>query len=285
MARPLETLTTRTLLGIRFWDSATDRQVSDGLQIVAWPETAPDLKVNGFRTASGNFAFQNLAGMRAYEYPDDDEDPLLASPLTQRPFLIEVNDLRGNFMPVRFLVELPLLDDGLYQPTPLGSPVGDEPARFYLFSAPARTAPPGLAAVRATVTASDDETPAAYALLEVEENGRRWYGLTDHRGCATVVFPYPTFVTALGASPPGLPPYQQNWPLTIRARHDPGLIATLEGNMMPTIRQIRNQPNAPLWPTTTGPPITALSFGLTYGQELILRTGSQSHLWIGTGSP
>ncbi len=85
MARPLETLTTRTLLGIRFWDPATDRQISDGLQLVAWPETAPDCKIDAFRTASGNFAFQNLPGMRAYEYPVND-DPLLTSPLAQRPF-------------------------------------------------------------------------------------------------------------------------------------------------------------------------------------------------------
>jgi hypothetical protein len=284
MARPLETLTTRTLLGIRFWDPATDRQVSDGLQLVAWPDAVPDQKINAFRTASGNFAFQNLPGMRAYEYPVDD-DPLLTSPLVQRPFLVEVEDRRGNFMPVRFRVELPLVENGLYQPTPLSSPPGDEPARFYLFSAPARPVPPGLAAVRATLTAPDDKTPAAYALLEVVENGRRWYGLSDARGCVTILFPYPTFITALGASPPGLPPSQQHWPLTIRARHDPSLIATLEENQLPTIRQIRNQPDVPLWSIEAGPSQPALSFELTYGQELILRTGSKSNLWIGSSSP
>ena len=35
MGRPLETLTIRTLLGIRFWDPATDQRVSDGLELVA----------------------------------------------------------------------------------------------------------------------------------------------------------------------------------------------------------------------------------------------------------
>lgn len=285
MARLLESLTTRTLLGIRFWDPATDRQVSDGLQVSAWPETAPELKVRAFRTASGNFAFQNLPGMRAFEYPTNDEDALLFSPPLPRPFLVEVEDRRGSFMPICFRVELPLADGGLYQPTPLGSPLGDEPPRFYLFSSPARPAPPGLAAISATLTAPDDQTPAAYALLEVAENGRRWYGLTDTRGCVAILFPYPTFITALGASPPGLPPSQQRWPLTIRARHDPNLIANLEEGQHPTLRQIRNQPDTLLWPTVAGPAATTLSTELTYGQELILRTGSQSNLWSGSEPP
>lgn len=285
MARLLESLTTRTLLGIRFWDPATDRQVSDGLLVSAWPETAPELKVHALRTASGNFAFQNLPGMRALEYPSGDEDALLFSPPLPRPFLIQVEDRRGSFMPICFGVELPLAASGLYQPTPLGSPLGDEPPRFYLFSSPARPAPSGLAAVRATLTAPGDQTPAAYALLEVAENGRRWYGLTDSRGCLTILFPYPTFITALGTSPPGLPPTQQRWPLTIRARYDPDLNTTLEAGQLPTLRQIRNQPDALLWPTAAGPAAATLSTELTIGQELILRTGSQSNLWIGPGPP
>ncbi|MCB8983629.1 MAG: hypothetical protein H6659_07380 [Ardenticatenaceae bacterium] len=285
MARPLETLTTRTLLGIRFWDPATDRQISDGLQVSAAPETAPDLKVNAFRTASGNFAFQNLPGMRAYEYPAASEDLLLSSPPAPRPFIVTATDSKSSFMPVRFRVELPLLDSSLYQPAPLTSPLGNESARFYLFSAPARPTPPGLAAIRATLTSPDNETPAAYALLEIAENGRRWYGLTDARGCATILFPYPTFITALGASPPGLPPAQQHWPLTLRVRHDPGLISTQAPNQPPTIRQIRNQPTAALWPTVAGPPTPTLSLELTYGRELILQTSSQSNLWIGPAPP
>ena len=285
MGRPLETLTIRTLLGIRFWDPATDQRVSDGLELVAWPEAAPELKVSAFRTASGSFAFQNLPGMQAYEYATNAFDPLLVSPLDQRPFLIEVKDNQRNFMSVRFRVELPLVTSGLYQPMPIGSPIDSDHARFYLFSAPSRSALPGLASIRATLTANDNETPVAYALLEVEENGRYWYGLTDPRGCVTLLFPYPTFITALGSSPPGIPPSQQQWPLTIRVRHDPTLFATLDENHMPTLRQIRNQSYALLWHSEAGSPASSLSFGLTYGQELILRTDSQSHLWIGTSSP
>jgi len=286
MSRPLEILTTRTLLGIRLWDPATDRQVSEGIELTAWPETAPDLITPAFRTASGIFAFQNLPGMYDYEHPLAGTDPLLGSPPITRPFLVKINDLRGNFMPVCFRVELPLSDSGLYQPALISSPIDDEPARFYLFSAPSRQSLPGLAAIRATVSAIENGPAAAYALIEVEENGRRWYGLADGRGCVTILFPYPTFITALGTSPPGLPPSQQHWSLTIRVRYDPGLRSSLDAGELPTLRQIRNQADAQMWATEiAGSASFAQPFELTYGQELILRTGNQSSLWLESGSP
>ncbi len=286
MARPLETLITRTLIGIRFWDPAADRQVSDDLSVVAWPDAVPDLRISAFRTASGIFAFQNLPGLYDYEHPAQDSDPIESSPLITKIFFIEVVDTLNNFMPMRFRVELPFLDGGLYQPTPYSSPIIEEPARFYLFSAPSRAPLPGLAVVRVTLTTPQNGAPAAYALIELEENTRRWYGLTDSRGCATIMFPYPTFITALGQSPPGLPPSEQRWPLVIRVRYDPNLLPSLGEGEIPTIRQIRNQPDSQIWAAeNSGSASSALNFELKYGQELILRTGNNSNLWLNAASP
>ncbi|MCI0394372.1 MAG: hypothetical protein L0332_20115 [Chloroflexi bacterium] len=283
MAQLLETVTTVTLLGIRFWDAAEDKQVSDGLRVTAWPETAPALVVGAFHTASGNYAFQGLPGLEALEYPAGSEGGAVASPPASRPFLVEVYDQLHRFLPCRFQVTLPLPYPGLYRPAP-GSPPDDNPARFYLFSAPTRSTAPGLAAVRGCLVEQNTDRPAAYTVLEIEVNGRRWYGLADERGCAAVLFPYPTFITRLGASPPGLPLSQQIWPLTLRIRYSPSLVAGLVAGELPTLGQLLNQPEATLWPNEIGPDTTALSLNLTFAQELVLRTGSQPTLWVGPGA-
>jgi hypothetical protein len=290
MNRTLERQTTLTLLGIRFWDPATDRQVSDGLTVVARPQTAPHLAVAGRRTPSGVYAFQGLPGLETAEYPLIDPPPgnpfgqppdqPPASPPQTHPYWVDVVDRHGRFSPLRFDLTLPLPYRGVYRPAANGSPPENSPDRIYLFSSPARQAAPGLAVIRTCLQVRATGEPAAFALLEVEVAGRRWYGVADRRGCTAVFLPYPTFITQLGTSPPGLPPADQQWPVTVRLRHDPDLIATLDAGTIPDLRQIRNQPQVSLWPTADHPADEA-GWILTYGAELILRTDERPILWLG----
>ena len=55
-----ERVTQFTPLGIRFWDSVLDKQVSDHLLIKAYPTAGFRPVINAFRTASGIYAFQGL---------------------------------------------------------------------------------------------------------------------------------------------------------------------------------------------------------------------------------
>jgi hypothetical protein len=295
----LETVTTVTLLGICFWDAAEDKQVSDGLRVTAWPATAPGLVVRAFRTASGYYAFQGLPGLEDLENPAAAERDTIGSPPEARPFIVEVRDPLNRFLPLRFDVALPLPYSGLYRPGAPASPLADSPpaddlVRFYLFSTPSRDPAPGSVAVRACLVEWNSGRPAAFARLEIEVHGRRrndnrrWYGLADERGCVAVLFPYPTFVTRLGASPPGLPLSQQVWPLTVRVRYRPSLAAGLAVGEPPRLDQLTDDdslPEATLWPTESGPDTAALNRDLKFASELVLRTGRQPTLWVSPGAP
>ncbi|HLP57643.1 MAG TPA: hypothetical protein VK186_02380, partial [Candidatus Deferrimicrobium sp.] len=62
-----EQVNTFTPLGIRFWDSALDRQVGDHLLVKAYPVHGYGSPVHAFRSASGIYAFQGLPGLREIE--------------------------------------------------------------------------------------------------------------------------------------------------------------------------------------------------------------------------
>lgn len=281
MNQVLERQTTLTLLGIRFWDPATDRQVHDGLEVMARPQAAPHLTVTGRPTPSGIYAFQGLPGLETAEYPLIDPSPgAPASPPHIHPYWVDVVDRYGRFSPLRFDLTLPLPYRGVYRPAANGSPSENSPDRVYLFSSPARQVTPGLAVIRTCLQVRATGAPAAFALLEAEVAGHRWYSIADRRGCTAVFLPYPTFITQLGTSPPGLPPADQQWPVTVRLRHDPALAATLDKATIPGLRQIRNQPQVDLWPTASHPANEA-GWTLSYGTELILRTDERPILWLG----
>jgi hypothetical protein len=284
--RRFERLTTLTLLGIRFWDPAPDRQVSDGLEVVARPQTAPHLETPARRTPAGIYAFQDLPGLHDIEYPLIEPQPgalfdqPAASPPEPRLFWVDVHDRYGRFTSLRFDVALPLPYRGLYRPGANASPVENSPARVYLFSNPTRRLTPGLAVVRSCLQERDSKQPAAFALLEVEVAGRKWYGVADRQGCTAVFLPYPTFTTRIGSSPPGLPPARQSWPATVRVRYDPALAAGLDEQAIASLRQLRNQPLVEFWPTETGPESTEATWDLLFAEELVLRTGERPFLWI-----
>lgn len=294
--QPLERVSVYTPLGIRFWDAASDVAVTDSLEVTARPPERPDLRRAAFRTLSGVYAFSNLPGLRGLEAADPDlpagVHPLPESPPQIHPFIVEVNDRRGRFVPVTFQVDLPYR--GVYPTQPdAGGPPGPGLPGFLLFSAPARALPSSLAVIRAQLVervppaggAPAQFRPASHAVLEVAApGGLAWLGLADERGSVVAAFPYPRFTTSAGplSPPPVLSgPRAQSWDLTVRARYRPAdQVKPDSAASLPDLGSILTQPAARLWPAPGGPGQAQLNVQLLFGQPLILQTAGLSELWI-----
>jgi hypothetical protein len=279
-----EFATVYTPLGIRFWDPAFDRPVTDNLQVTARLEQTSYPVATAFRTASGIYAFQGLPGLYPIEHPVIDEPPI-ASPPFQKRFTVTVSDLQDRFLPLLFQVDLPLPYEGIY-PAPQNQATGDSFAKFYLFSAPARPTSPGLAAVRGQVVDYYTGVPAAFVCLEITVNGQKMYGIADDRGVLAILLPYPPLASTLGGSPPGLKLSalgDQRWEVTITVRYNQASLEYPPGAEIPDLRSIINQPLGLAWLTEDGLPAPSITFDLTFGKDLILRTGDLSKLLIGQG--
>ncbi|HEX5165876.1 MAG TPA: hypothetical protein VFV93_10815 [Thermomicrobiales bacterium] len=268
---PLEQITIFTPLGIRFWDAALDRQVTDGLVVTARRPGSNQRPVRAFRTRSGIYAFRGLPGLRAIEYPVDDADRLGGSPPALTGFFVEVVDEERRFVPTVFTVDVPF--EGIY---PTGSSDPMAPPGVYLFSAPTRPVASSLAVVRAQLAerpAGGEEQPAAFALLEVEVAGRPpAFGIADELGNVAVQFPYPRFSTAL---PNGSPPASadgsasQRWPIRVRVRFDPPALDVPIGSSIPTLRSIFSQRPGAI--QAGSGPAPEFATELAAGRQVVLR--------------
>jgi hypothetical protein len=286
--RPLETLRIFTPLGIRFWDLVLDVPIDSGLVVTARPSGGDADPVQAFRTKSGIYAFQGLPGLHAVEYPTDASTA--TSPPGLLPFAITVEDALGRFLPAVFSIDLPLPFRGVFPPPALGSPPGSG-GRAYLFSAPARPVPAGMAAVRADLQDHETGGGAAFAVVNVQVNGSTGTGIADRRGSALVLFPFPVIERLQLGSPPGtgqggVSDYTR--PLTAAVQYQPSALTyPLAGRQgvtdawqaMPSLKSILDgQGPASIWLTDAGPPAPSITTDLRFGQELVLATASSSPL-------
>jgi hypothetical protein len=194
-----------------------------------------------------------------------------------KPFVIEARDLRHRYLPLVFGVNVPF--KGVFPTSAIVSPLSGNPSGCYLFAAPTRRVLGGEAALRATLWDISDEQPAAYAVVEAQVEGKTWYGIADERGSVIVPFPCPEFMVPETLSSPQ-EPVQQKWQVRVRVKYEPGRLLRLEGSDTPTIRSIFDQERASLWRVDVGPDHWELNFQLLYGEELVMRTGGQSTLWL-----
>ncbi|MBK8814421.1 MAG: hypothetical protein IPN42_02450 [Methylococcaceae bacterium] len=269
-----------TPFGIRFWDPVTNNQILDGLRVTARPLQGGGTVKQGVRTASGIYAFHGLSGLHEVEYPKDDSVRNVSPPFARR-FIFHVSDNLQRFLDAVFTVDLPFR--GIY-PTDTLNALGNRIPGFYLFSAPTRQSISTWAVVRAQLvekTNSTADKPAANAVVEIiEPNNRIWFGIADEEGRVAVMFPYPSFTGApnIQLSPP-LAKRQQQWRMRVRVRYAPTALMQPSGSLLPELRSILNQPRGMLWanPSTPG---NSLATTLTYGEEIIIRTHTQSELWI-----
>jgi hypothetical protein len=283
----IEQLHIFTPLGIRFWDVALDVAITHGLEVHAYPADRPNARRRASITASGIYAFHDLPGLQAIEYPRQPL-PQPGSPLAPVRFMVEVQDALHRFLPVVFSVELPYW--GIF---PTSMPVDAQGTRvpgFYLFSAPTRSALPTQGVLRVQleeITAGGQQQAASYALLEMElPNGRTIRGLADDQGRVAIILPYPAFPAATGGRSPlgsaGLE-FQQSWSVRLRVRYNPALLQRPAGSSLPELRTIFAQTPALIWPsqpTPFGQPLDELMHELFFGQESIIRSGGSSTLLI-----
>jgi hypothetical protein len=241
----LEHLTLVTPFGVRLRDAATSSDVFDALSVVVYPAAEPERRSSGAPSASGIFVFSNLPGLRAVETGRSDLAPNF-------PFVLEVRDQRGRYLPFRIAVTLP--QHGVQT--------------FPLFSSATRALPDGMGAMRLELFDTAGRA-AAWAVVEATAGEQPMMtGLSDEKGRVLVPLRYPKPVISLGS--PGTlktPLTKQSWSVgvTIRyRRRDP--IPSI-----PDLADILSQPEATaLLPTS---PLTPWTQGtLRFGQELVPET-------------
>jgi len=253
----LERISLTAPLGFRFWDAATSRVIADGLRVTA--QAAPGSEyVAAAVSPSGVFGFAHLPGLRDFEYSSAAD--VWTPPPATRPFVITVVDKQRRFLPFIFTAAAPF--KGIFSLGCAGAtiaPLG--PAKTIpLFSAPARTAPAGMAALRASLRDPTPNTdrPAAWAVVEVSiaaNGGSKALGLgmADAKGQVNLIFPYPNVAANSG------PLVDQQWTVQLRAWYSAALDAGAE---QPDVCNVLKQAPAAL--------LANPSAVLKYGRELVV---------------
>lgn len=215
----MERLSTQTLLGVRFWDAATNQVVVDGLRVTAQRLSDDRTQrlgrpVSGRVTPAGVVAF---AGLRQTETPPtsaDDDELLWQTIAASRFVVVEVDDIQQRFLPMAFVVQIPhrgaFVGRGAWQATPLLRPIpaeGDEPG-VMLWSTPARSVSSAMALILADIVVGVADRPpsAAYALVHVSDpadDNYHHYGLTDQNGKLNLPLPYPAIPDPPNGAAPG----------------------------------------------------------------------------------
>ena len=269
----LERITRTALLGVRPWDGTTGIAVTEGLVLIE-VETGARAVPN----RSGVFAFHDLPGMRASSFGAGDAG-FWASPPAHRRLVLELSDERRRYLRMRFDADAPLR--GLLRESagPASPPDLDVPG-VPLFSAPGRTVPGGLAAVRADLWDLHADAPAAWAVLEVTAApGTTARGVADADGRVLVPLAYPEPPWQTGSPPPtAVPLSDQSWTLDLAVRYDPAAVAPASG-AAPDLPSVLSQPPATAL-ADLSPSAALTSATLTFGQPLTLRTPGHSVLHV-----
>jgi len=265
------TLERRTPLGVLCWDPVQDHPVEEGLHLTLAPLDAPECRFAGLRTPRGIHVFHDLPGLRDWE---NAIAPLRPGPGGQREFVLQIEDVRGRFLPVATKVSLPWSEQRLFLSSLVRKHADDEAPGFYLFSAPTRRAQPNLAVLRGQLRDSDTGAPASWALLELQTgaSAATRLGMADKRGCVGLLFPYPEPLPSPPTSPSLDPVLTDEWGLTLRIRYGPDPLRQLPGTKLPDIRDIVAQPYALIEAREGQPWLDETHLTLSLGRELVLRT-------------
>lgn len=279
-SRLMERVVSFTTLGVRFWDAARDARLDDGLVVRARLDGAPREVRQADVTHAGVYAFRRLPRMHDVEYPFPPE-PVLGSSvvLPAIPFIVDVRDTKGRFVPMAFRVDVPfrgVFPTGFVNGTP-----GDVPG-FFLFSAAGRATPAKLAGVRMSLALEATGAPASHAVAELTlPDGSLVYAVAGEDAQATAIFPYPVF-DATPATP--LTPDQARapaaWPLSLRVLYEPARQAPLGDGLPPDTAELFQQAPVNIRGSAANPPADHIDITLVFGRDLVLRTDDQPNLLI-----
>ncbi|HEY3301942.1 MAG TPA: hypothetical protein VGL70_00250 [Candidatus Binatia bacterium] len=285
----LERISLVAPLGVRFWDGVSGHAVSEGLTVRAHPKGNPARSIFGFPNRSGTYVLTHVPGLSDIEQCAGDKDFWENPPPKLRPFVVEVTDNEGRFQPFAFTANLPVRGLFAWEERPMGSPLAPVARGVPLFSAPARSAPGGMAVIRADLWDLRADQPAPWALLEARMAGQPPVrGLADRQGRVALIFPYPEPLHSSVTSPPGSPPgserrplFEQTWPIQLHAFYSPGRPSP----RIPQLDHVLNQAPATVV-SSPSPPIPLTEVSLQFGKELIVKSQSKSALLIiPAGSP
>lgn len=278
-ARVLERLTRTALLGVRPWDFATGRAVTDGLSLTD-VRHGVQARANG----SGVFAFHDLPSLHDSAFAAGDQ-AFWDSPPASGDFTLELSDHQLRFLTFRFDARAPAR--GLFREDcgPTASPPELDVPGVPLFSAPSRPVPPGMAAVSADLWDLDADAPAAWAVLELTPpGGPTTRGVADGRGCVLVPLAYPEPPWQDSSPPPGARSLsEQTWPLELAVRYEPAgagpPLPDPASGVAPDLCAVLAQGHATaLAAVSPMSPLTAAT--LAFGRRLTLRTPGHSVLFV-----
>jgi hypothetical protein len=270
-------------LGVRFWDTLTDKPISAGLFVSVYAPGDRQRAVTVFPNRSDVFVFQHVNGLRVFESGAGDAAFWLA-PQPSKDLVIEVSDAENRFVPFSLRTSAPqrglLSWPQVSNLSLLTPPMGRTPW-VPLFSAATRLVAGGVGVIRAQLWDATQDGPAAWAVFEVDiQDHVTVQSIADARGRVAVLFPYPTpRVEPLGAA--GSPVYgpgtsalrDQIWTLTIRARY--GQLNPPTG--IPDLEDALSQPIALMWGDQARSRLLA-DAQLQFGKETVLRSLDDSGL-------
>jgi hypothetical protein len=284
---PLETNRIVTPLGIRFWDLTLNLPITDGLLVNLRLANSARSILTARLTSAGVYAFFGLPGLHAAEYPNSNG----FGPARIFTYVVTVEDQLGRYLPAVLVYTMDESGAVLMS----GVPDNARGARLaYLFSAPTRPAPRGMAAVTAYLIDQDTNAPAAWAVVNIRvgSDPEIWSGIADDSGRALALVPFPVAQSFQAGSPPGSGQANINgdtWPLTVTVQYSPGLLGyPLLGvadlawpwTDTPNLKDILTlQQTAMVWSNPASPGAEFYAT-LTFGQSLVLRSSAASALSI-----
>jgi hypothetical protein len=285
----IERISRVTPFGVRFVDDQNGRVVGDSLSVTAWPTAEPSrvrpLRLNGTNV----YYLLDAPGLRDLSWGAGDNAYWSGLP-RQLGFTIDVEDLRGRFLPFRFTADLPrrgLMRLACGSPlTQVPLPAGAEDDGVPLFTAPARSSTPGTVVLRADLWDATNGVPAAWAVLKARTPGAVLRGeaptraIADDRGRVALHFPIPEERDFEGgsfdspSSPAGAPLAARTWLVAVSAEYS-HLTAAPETTKRPSppipdLCAALAQLPARLWDRLGAAPISLDTITMKYGQDTLL---------------
>ncbi len=276
-------------MGVKFWDTSTGGHVGSGLRVTAYPGAHRLQATQAFPNRSGAYVLHRAWGMRGFELGVRGEPFPETAPPKQR-YTIVVNDEERRYLPVRFEADLPTV--GLFswpitgERTPLDPPDGSVP----LYTSIVRTAPAGMAVIRAELHEALDEVvngkrvirPASWTVLEARFNGHLLgRGIADEQGRIAFIFAYPPpqdslssgASSSVGSNATRIPLLKQQWPIQLQAFYQPTVLLSPVDPSIPKLNDIFAQSPANLFlDEAETEPLTEVS--LRYGPSVFIPPGS-----------
>jgi hypothetical protein len=250
----LETTAFRAPLGLVCSDSVSGAAVADGLVVTAWPAGNPEAARTPVPSpVSDVLVFGRLPGLTCTVLANDPQSPQW--PAASLPFEVRVTDSLGRYLPEVIAVTV----------------TGGTLATPVLYSAPARPAPAGFAAVSGEVWSTATSGPAGWAFVQVATGADTYLTLADQLGRYVVYFPYPEALPPLTGSPPAAPAGPLSWPLTVSVRYQPSgqhQLADAGPADPPELGSLLGQGAAPISTGSGTQPDLAAT--LTFGSPLLL---------------